>query len=85
MKAQIIKVIAVTRGEEREYFTTDGIMIGRQVGGRIEDVEDRKPTKKVKGGIVKSLTPKEAAEVKKRQTEKELTLEERLKYEKKNT
>lgn len=82
-EAKVIEVIAVTKGGTREYFTMQGIMIGRQVGGSTVNIEGKPVKKKKGGGVVRSLTPREAAMVKRKQDERDLTLEERIKHEKK--
>lgn len=79
MEAKIVNVVVVTEGGERTYYTTEGIPIGKEEA-------KSEPKKKRAGGVIKALTPKEAERAKRKKDERELTLENRIKYEKdKNT
>lgn len=77
MEARVVNVIAVTqKNGERQFYTLEGLLIGKEV--KKVSVKRQKRV----GGLVKTLTPKEAKQRRKRESEKELTLENRLKYEK---
>ncbi len=82
-KARIVNVIVVTQGEELTYFTLEGIEIGGFRGGRKIVPEVPVVTQEVpKGGIVTSPNPKAVRRAKELQLDKNLTIEERIKYEK---
>lgn len=85
MSAREIKIIEVTNGETREYFTLEGVMVGKLVGGaRVEIKQPKKITKKKVGGVITAPTPKEARRRKKRQDEKDFSLEARTENAKEN-
>lgn len=85
VQSKIVNVIETTQGDEIEYFTLEGILIGGFKGGdRIEPVAEKPKGKKVKGGIVKSPTPHEVKRQKGKEIEEMGTPEGRLKHLKKN-
>ncbi len=85
MSARVVKVIEVTKGATREYFTLEGVKVGKLVGGaRVKIKQPKRTTKKKVGGVITTPTPKEVKRRRKRQDEKDFSLKARIKHAKEN-
>jgi fructose-specific phosphotransferase system component IIB len=79
--AKIVNVIALSEGEAVTYFTLEGLEIGGFDGGRKIVLETQAEPSVPKGGVITSPNPKEVKRSKELQSQRDLTLEERVKYE----
>jgi len=84
MNARIVNVILLEHGDERTYFTLEGIQLASIKGGSVTSTIEPLPQPKQRGGVVKNLSPKEYKHEQLKEKERELTLEQRLAYEKKH-
>jgi len=75
--ARTISVIVVTEDDKQSYYTTEGVLIGQQIKKAVKQ-------KKSRGGVVTSPSPKEVKNTKTLETDRVMTLESRLEYEKRN-
>lgn len=88
MKSRIVQVILTTDGDKQTYHTLQGVLIGEFVGAhRLREGEQTSSSQKSaknKGTVVTPLTPKQVKHRKDKEAEQELSLENRLQYEKDN-
>jgi hypothetical protein len=79
--SRIVNVIETTNGDERTYFTLEGVMIGSFRGGaRTTPEVTETPKDKPDGGIVKPLTPHQVQRAKDKEAESLQTPEAKLKH-----
>jgi hypothetical protein len=95
MKSSIVKVILSEEGDVERYYTLNGTYIGRlqnraRVVEEVVEAVSEKVSEKIdkkrrrRGGVVKSPTPAQFKRRQQKEAEQELTLENRLQYEKDN-
>lgn len=85
VQSRIVNVIETTQGDEVQYFTLEGLLIGGFSGGaRIEPEPQQPRIEKPKGQIVTAPTPSDVQRERDKEAEKSKTPESRLEHLKKD-
>lgn len=79
--SKVVNVIETTQGDEVQYFTLQGVLIGGFKGGNriTPDIQEIKKSKPV-GGVVTAPTPHQVKRKQDREAEKLQTAEGRLQH-----
>jgi hypothetical protein len=81
VQSRIVNVIETKQGDEVQYFTLEGIMIGGFKGGnRVASIEEATSSEKPKGGVVTAPSPHEVQRQNDRRAEDLQTPEGKLKH-----
>ena len=79
MRARVVNVILVESGEDRSYFTLEGVPIGKFMGARQVQEPATKPTPpSPKSSVVKAPTPKEIKRAEAKHNDEMMKVENRI-------
>jgi hypothetical protein len=80
ISSRIVNVIQTSQGDEVQYFTLEGVLIGIFKGGTRKPLPDDAPPPAPGSGVITAPTPAEIKLEKERKTEKDMTAAGRLNH-----